>query len=280
MTKQINGSGAASYADTQNQNCARKTWRQAPSESARRIQVRACRSFLLAPGSQPDNFPSARAAGGDGIIIDLESTVAPADKDQACEAALAFFRQSQDADFVRMLRINSPLSVEGLHDLLALRESGSRPDALVIPKCKSAEVIRLVAEVLGGAQSTIGVVPMVEPAQAIFIADDMAQAHERVCGLFFGSANLTADLNAEGSWGKLAFARSWIGAAALSMGIAAIDAPHVKGDGAGLWREAAASHKLGMTSKAALHVDQLATINAVFTPTAEAAPRAGSVIAA
>ena len=121
---------------------------------------------------------------------------------------------------------------------------------------------------------------MAEPARAIFIADDMAQAQERVCGLFFGSADLTADLKAEGSWGKLAFARSWIGAAAVSMGIAAIDAPYFKGDDAGLEREAAASRKLGMTGKAALYADQLATINAVFTPTAEAVPRAGSVMAA
>ena len=245
-----------------------------------RTQVRGCRSFLLAPGGRPDKFSSARAAGGDGIIVDLESTVAPADKERACGAALAFFRQSQDADFVRMLRINGPHTVEGLHDLLALRESGSRPDALVIPKCKSAEVIRLVAEVLGGAQSTIGIVPMVEPARAIFIADDMAQAHERVCGLFFGGADLTADLKAEGSWGKLAFARSRIVAAAASAGIAAIDAPYLKGDGAGLEREAAAIRKLGMTGKTALHAVQLATINAVFTPIAEAVPRAGSVMAA
>ena len=150
----------------------------------------------------------------------------------------------------------------------------------MIPKCKSAEVIRLVAEVVGGAQSTIGIVPMAEPARAIFIADDMAQAQERVCGLFFGSADPTADLKAEGCWGKLAFARSWIGAAAVSMGIAAIDAPYFKGDDAGLEREAAASRKLGMTGKAALYADQLATINAVFTATAEAVPRAGSEMAA
>ncbi len=280
MTKQINGSGAASYVDTPNQNCARKTQRQALSENALRIQVRACRSFLFAPGSQPDKFPSARAAGGDGIIIDLESTVAPADKEQACETALAFFRQPRQADFVRMLRINIPHTVEGLHDLLALRELRSRPDALVIPKCKSAEEIRLVAEVLGGAQSTIGIVPMIEPAHAIFVADDMAKAHERVCGLFLGGGGLTADLNAEGSWGKLAFARSWIGAAAASMGIAAIDAPYFRGDGLGLEREAAAIRKLGMTGKAALHAVQLATINAVFTPSSEAVPRARSVMAA
>ena len=100
------------------------------------------------------------------------------------------------------------------------------------------------------------------------------------CGLFFGGADLTADLKAEGSWGKLAFARSWIGPAAVSMGIAAIDAPYSKGDRAGLRREAATSRKLGMTGKAVLHADQLATINAVFTPTAEAAPRAESVMVA
>lgn len=102
----------------------------------------------------------------------------------------------------------------------------------------------------------------------------MAQAHECVCGLFFGGADLTADLKAEGSWGRLAFARSWIVAAAVSVGITAIDAPCFKGDSAGLRREAATSRKLGMTGKAAFHSDQLATINAVFTPTAEAAPRA------
>ena len=68
---------------------------------ALRTQVRTCRSFLLAPGGRPDKFSSARAAGSDGII-DLESTVAPTDKEQACGAVLAFFRKSRDADFVRM----------------------------------------------------------------------------------------------------------------------------------------------------------------------------------
>jgi len=48
-----------------------------------RTRLRACRSFFLTPGSRPDTFVAGRAAGWDAIIADLESTVAPADKEQA-----------------------------------------------------------------------------------------------------------------------------------------------------------------------------------------------------
>ena len=58
-----------------------------------RNRLRACRSFFLTPGSRPERFPAAHAMGGDAIIVDLESTVAPADKGRAREAALAFLRQ-------------------------------------------------------------------------------------------------------------------------------------------------------------------------------------------
>jgi citrate lyase beta subunit len=49
---------------------------------------------------------------------------------------------------------------------------------------------------------------------------------------------------------------------------------------AGLGRKVAASRKLGTTSKAVLHAEQLATINAFFTPSSEAVSRAEPVMAA
>ena len=76
---------------------------------------------------------------------------------------------------------------------------------------------------------------------------------------------------------NLLFARSQIVAAAATTGIAAIDVPYFKKDRAGLEREAAASRKLGMTGKAALHPDQLAAINAIFTPSADAVNHARSI---
>jgi (S)-citramalyl-CoA lyase len=242
-------------------------------------QLRACRSFLLTPGSRPEGFPAARAVGGDAIIVDLESNVAPADKDRAREAAFAFLRQPAEPDFPRILRINSPRTVEGLRDLLALHESNEHPDAIVIPKCESADEIGVVADVLEGSQSTIGIIPMIELARAVFVAHLIANAHERVCGLFLGGGDLAADLGAEGSWENLLFGRSCIVAAAATTGIAAIDVPYFKGDDAGLRQEAMASRKLGMTGKAALHAEQLAAISTVFTPSPDAVTHARAVMA-
>src|SRR5262249_40116506 len=85
---------------------------------------------------------------------------------------------------------------------------------------------------------------------------------------------------AEGSWENLLFARSRIVAAAATTGIAAIDVPYFKADDEGLRTEAVASRKLGMTGKAALHSEQLATINTIFTPSAEAITHARLIEAA
>ena len=248
------------------------------SDSAPRTRLRASRSFLLTPGSSPERFGAADA--GDGIIVDLESTVAPVDKGRARDAALAFLRQPADPAFARIVRVNSPRSVEGLRDLLALQESGLRPDAVIIPKCESADEVRLVIDVLDGSQSSIGIVPMIELARAVFAADRIAGADERVLGLFLGGGDLAADLGAEGAWENLLYARSCMVAAAATTGIAAIDVPYFKPDAEGLKAEATASRKLGMTGKAALHAEQLRTINTVFTPAPEAVARARSVLAA
>ena len=244
------------------------------------LLMRACRSFLLTPGSRPDTFRAGFAIGGDAIIVDLESTVAPEDKQRARENALAWVREPATEDFTRIIRINSPRSITGLRDLLALHESGTEPDAIIIPKCESSDELRLVADLLDGAQSSIGIIPMIELARAVFVADQIAAAHQRVCGLFLGGGDLAADLGAEGSWENLLFARSRIVAAAATTGIAAIDVPYFKADDAGLKSEAVASRKLGMTGKAALHAGQLAAINTVFTPSAEAVTNARLVVAA
>src|SRR5262245_57202246 len=151
-----------------------------------RTRLRACRSLLLTPVSRPDTFLADHAADGDAIIADLESTVAPQDKQHARENALTWLQSPMSANLVRIVRINSPRSIVGLRDLVALHESGDEPDAIILPKCESADEVRLVADVLDGTQSGIGIIPMVELARAVFAVDQIAIAHPRVCGLFLG----------------------------------------------------------------------------------------------
>ena len=232
--------------------------------AALRARLRACRSFFLTPASRPDSFAAVRGSG-DALILDLESTVRPEEKASARDLALAFFRQPADVDCMRILRINSPRTIDGLRDLLAIDQSSHWPDAVIIPKCQSADETRLVAEIFEGLPSIVGLIPMIELARAVFVADLIANAHERVCGLFLGGGDLSADLGADGSWESLLYARSRIVAAAAANGIAVIDSPYFKDDDAGLRREAMASRKLGMTGKAALRAEQLATITAAFT---------------
>ena len=276
MSKRNNGLDPAMLVDAQALPSGEAVVMRPPL----RNRLRACRSFLLTPGSRPEVFGTRGPSEGDGLIIDLESTVAPDDKTMAREAAIAMLSWVGEVDYIRMVRINSPHSIDGLRDLLALHECEQRPDALVIPKCESAEEIRLIVDLLDGAHSSIGIVPMVELARAVFVAHHMAQAHERVCGLFFGGGDLAADLGAEGTWDNLLFARSRIVAAAATAGIASIDVPYFKKDSDGLEREAMASRRLGMTGKAALRIEQLPAINTIFTPSVEAVNKARSIMAA
>jgi citrate lyase beta subunit len=220
------------------------------------------------------------AMDGDAVIVDLESTVAPDDKEKARENALTYLWEPAPPGLVRIVRINSPRSALGLRDLLALQAAEDQPDAIIIPKCESADELRLIADVLEAAQSNIQLIPMVELARAVFVVDEIAVADERVCGLFLGGGDLAADLGNDGSWENLLFARSCIVAAAATSGIASIDVPYFKNDDAGLKLAAEASRKLGMTGKAALHAEQLAAINAIFTPSTDAVTHARAVMAA
>jgi hypothetical protein len=71
----------------------------------------------------------AGAGGGDGIMIDPESIVAPADKAKARDVALTLLCQPAQPDVVRLLRTHGPRAVEGRHDLLGLHEA--LDDALI-----------------------------------------------------------------------------------------------------------------------------------------------------
>ncbi len=41
------------------------------------------RSYLFVPGNRPDRFAKACAAGADAVVLDLEDSVTPADKEKA-----------------------------------------------------------------------------------------------------------------------------------------------------------------------------------------------------
>src|SRR5262249_53774118 len=110
--------------------------------------------------------------------------------------------------------------------------------------------------------------------------EEIAAATPRLEALLFGAADMSADLGAATAWPPLAYARSLLVAACALAGALAIDSPFfdVK-DHDGLTQETAQAVALGFTGKAAIHPNQIATINAALTPRPEEVARARAILA-
>lgn len=236
------------------------------------VQVAGRRSWLFTPATKPDRFDRAAGAGADALIIDLEDAVAPADKASARQAALDWLAMpgQEGGGILRAVRINQPGTPWGLEDLLGLVRSAAKPDAVVVPKTESADVLRLVDRLFVEAGKEIQLVALIESARGIAEAASIAQATPRLGALFFGAADHAADLGAECAWEPMLHARSSVVNAAALAGLATIDSPFFAiADDEGLRRETAAVVRLGFTAKAAIHPRQVAAINEALTPSAE-----------
>lgn len=237
------------------------------------------RSWLFTPATKPDRFDRAAEAGADALIVDLEDAVAPTDKAAARQAALDWMATPGDGRIVRVLRINAPTTAFGLEDLLALVRSPAEPDLILVPKTDSADTLRLIDGLLNEAGKATRLVALIESARGVAMAEAIAQATPRLDALFFGAADLAADLGAEVAWEPLLSARSRIVNAAALAGIMAIDSPFFAlNDEAALRAEAAAAVRMGFTAKAAIHPRQIPAINEALTPTPEQVAEARQIL--
>jgi (S)-citramalyl-CoA lyase len=244
------------------------------------ITLTRVRSWLFTPATRPDRFGKAAASGADVCIVDLEDSVAPADKAEARRAALAHLAQPAAGPCRLALRINGLDRRFGLADLQALLEGGVCPDYLVLPKTESAAHLQILDRLLVEAGKATRLVALIESAQGLSACEAIAAATPRLDALLFGAADLSADLGAGTAWAPLAYARSRLVAACALAGVLAIDSPFfdVK-DHEGLTQETSQAVALGFAGKAAIHPNQIAPINAALTPRPEEVAQARAILA-
>ncbi len=237
------------------------------------------RSLIFAPGDRPEMYPKALCAGADMVTIDLEDAVAPAQKAEARKHALSSFAGSDNTGVERVVRINCLRTPDGLTDLLAIIQSPSPPAALMLPKVKSPDEIRVHDELLGGACAGIRFHVIVETNEGLEACLEIACASERIDSLLFGGIDMAAELRVKPGWNALLYARSRLVHAAASTGVDLIDVPFMDlSDMAGLEREASACAELGMTGKAAIHPKQIPVLNRIFSPSEQEIERARHII--
>lgn len=245
------------------------------------LRARRRRSFLFVPGLRPDRFLKALETGADVVCIDLEDAVAPERKDESRALSLPLYHQHRDARPEKAVRINSVRTPEGLDDLTAILRLETAPDAVVLPKVRTADEVRLVGELLRHRPTPIALYVIIETAEGLENVAAIAQADPLVVALFIGAIDLSAELRVKPTWDALFYARSRIVHAAARAEVAVLDVPYLTlDDEEGLRAEATRSAALGFTGKALIHPGHIPTIHAAFAPSAEEVAYARRVIAA
>jgi citrate lyase subunit beta/citryl-CoA lyase len=240
------------------------------------------------PGSTPERIAKAVATAADGIILDLEDAVAPAEKPRAREWVVAALRGVDFRGHERIVRVNPLEGPYGREDLAAVVPAA--PDAILVPKVGGAADVSRLEEELGRLEGAAGLPPggirlhlLIETVAGVLNAVEIARASARAVALLFGAGDLARETR-----GRLVPSRapelhalSQVLLAARAAGVEALDTPHFALDDApGLEAHARFAADLGYDGKAVIHPGQIDVVNRVFTPTAEAVAEARRVLAA
>ena len=259
---------------------------------------RARRSELATPASSERMCEKAPSVGADLVFLDLEDACAPSVKESARSIAVGALTGLDWGPTVRAVRING-IETPWCHDDIIEVVTGARDciDVLIVPKARSARDVWWVDVLLSqleaklGLDRPIGLEVLIEDADGLANAVEIARSSERLEALIFGAGDLSASLHArvDGNFDPLVeypgdfwhFARAQVLTAARAGLVDAIDAPYpAYTDPEGYRRAAAAASALGFDGKWAIHPTQVPIAHEVFSPTPEEVAEAEAAMAA
>jgi citrate lyase subunit beta/citryl-CoA lyase len=238
---------------------------------------------LYLPGNNPKLMINAGIYGSDGIILDLEDSVAPEKKSEARFLVRNALRSVDFYGAERMVRINQLPA--GLEDLNYCIPHGV--NLILIPKCeRAAQVLQTddrISEILGRKNDTIYLMPIIENAAGVMNAYDIALASENVVALAIGLEDYTADIGTQRTpEGKETFfARSMVVNAARAANIQPIDSVFSDiDDMEALKRNVLESRALGFAGMGCIHPRQVPVIHEYFLPDETETSKAKRIVAA
>jgi citrate lyase subunit beta/citryl-CoA lyase len=243
------------------------------------------RSRLYLPGNEPKFFVNAGLHGPDGIILDLEDSVAPAEKDAARVLVRNALRVIDFGAAERMVRINQ--GERGLADLAWVVPHGVQ--VILVPKVEDpaslVAVARRVEELRAHHRvaQPIHLMPIVESALGAWRAYEIAAAHELVVALAIGLEDYTADLGVPRTLeGRESFwARCQVVNGARAAGVQPIDTVFSDvADSEGLRASVREARALGFVGKGCIHPRQIPIVHEAFAPEPAEIERAQRIVLA
>ena len=241
------------------------------------------RSRLYLPGNEPKFFMNAGLHNPDGIILDLEDSVAPSEKESAQLIVRNALRSVDFYGAERMVRINQ--LPRGLDDLKFIVPYNIH--VILIPKCESANQVQQVEKKVEELKKQYEVtneiffMPIIESALGIIKAYEIASASKQICALAIGLEDYTADLGTQrtNEGRESFFARSMIVNAAKAAGIQPIDTVFSDvSDMEGLKASIIEAKSLGFEGKGCIHPRQIKVVHEAFAPTTEEIEKAQKIV--
>lgn len=232
------------------------------------------RSLLFVPADRAARLlPKALRSGADAVILDLEDGVAPEAKADGRREAMRALRDRQPDESI-LLRVNGAGTAEHAADLEIVRDA--RPAAVLVPKCDDPTHLAM----LGRSSPGTSLVPLIESAAGVAAAAEICRA-PAVVGVAFGAIDFAASLAhpAARAPALVDHARVEVSLAAAAAGIWAVDGPCLELNRADLLEaESLVARRAGCSGKLIVHPAQVATVHAVFRPSATEVARARRII--
>lgn len=234
----------------------------------------------------------------DMAFVDLEDSVAPAEKESARALAVRALRDQDWGDRVLCVRLNawdSPWTLGDLTDVVA--QVGERLDTVMLPKVqRAAEVVALdlvltqIERNVGLPVGHFGIEAQIESAKGMLAVAEICGASPRLETIILGPGDLAASMEMPVLSGGVQipeypgdhfhYVFTHILLAGRAHGLQVIDGPYFRvRDIDGLRDYSQRTRVLGYDGKWALHPDQVEVINEIFSPTQEQFDRATALLA-
>ncbi len=257
------------------------------------------RSWLFVPGDSARKLEKALTSGADGLLIDLEDSVALDNKQAAREITANFLQAhgqlSADAValrprlFVRVNAFDTELTGDDLTAVMA-----AAPHGIVLPKSEHGQDVTRLDALLrvhevdhGLADGSTEIIAIItETAIGTLNAGTYRRSSKRLAAVTWGAEDLSADIGAmrrrndDGSYRDVfRFARVQTLLGAVAAQVDALDTvyPDFR-DEAGFRAECVNAMLDGFVGKMAIHPAQVPVINEVFTPSAEELAKGQAIV--
>jgi citrate lyase subunit beta/citryl-CoA lyase len=243
------------------------------------------RSRLYLPGNETRFMMNAGLHKPDGVILDLEDSVHPSEKDAARILVRNALRQIDFFGAERMVRINQgELAFLDLESVVP-----HNVHVVLIPKCETGDQVRAIDEKIQtirkehGIENEVYLMPIVESGLGAINAYEIASASPNNVGLTIGLEDYTADIGTRRTpKGRESFwARSAVVNAARGAGIQPIDTVFSDvSDMEGLRKSVLEAKSLGFDGKGCIHPRQIKVIHEAFAPEEAEVERARKIVLA